>query len=223
MVNKIKCGKCNEEKKVTEIGCGIVRCKGCKAFNYDTEELHKDHALQEWLGFNYKEFIDFIVSAIQQDSFDFQRATTPAELKAGRLSASKIDELKGILEGGFRKGESIKEISSKIERRVKPGDLFATEDGKLKLNAKGDKILRLSAQFRPLAMARSETTRMAAIGAEDNYKQSGLKQYSWVASIGNRTCPICEELNGQIFEVGGGTLPPAHGMCRCSIIPVVTG
>ena len=222
MGSVIKCGKCNRQGYATKVGNSIMKCSCCDGLSVMKEELNRDYKLQEWLGFNYKDFLAFISQAIANDPFDFVRARTTDEIIAGKLNSVKVDELRNVLESGFKKGQSLREISTKIEERVKPKDLFATKEGRLLLNAKGDKILRLSAQFRSIALARSETTRLAAIGAQDNYRQSGIEQYSWVASIGNRTCPICEDLNGQIFEVGLGEMPPAHGMCRCTIIPVVT-
>lgn len=203
------------------IGCGVYRCKGCKANNIDLREFEQDYPLQEWLGFNYKEFLEFISIAIAKDPFDMVRAKTQDEVIAGKLNSVKVEELKNVLESGFKKGQSMRTIASKVEERVKPKDLFATKEGKLLLDANGNKIMRLSAPFRSIALARSETTRLAAIGATDNYQQSGIQEYSWVASIGQRTCPTCENLNGQIFEIGKGEMPPAHGMCRCTIIPVV--
>lgn len=217
----IKCGKCGEEGHAKKVGASMHRCSCCEGLNITKEELNQDFALQEWLGFNYQDYLDFISQAIAKDPFDLVRAKTTDEIIAGKLNSVKVDELRNVLESGFKKGQSLREIAKKVEERVKPKDLFATKEGRLVLNDKGDKILRLSAQFRSIALARSETTRLAAIGAQDNYKQSGIEQYSWIASIGSRTCPTCEDLNGQIFEIGRGEMPPAHGMCRCTIVPIV--
>ena len=85
----------------------------------------------------------------------------------------------------------------------------------------GQKVLVLSEEERSIAIARSEVTRVSANGVQDYYKEKGIKTYEWVASLGDRTCPICEGLNGKTFPIDGGPLPgDPHPNCRCTIIAV---
>ena len=82
-------------------------------------------------------------------------------------------------------------------------------------------ILSLTAEVRPMMIARTEVTKVGAEGALLHYKEEGVERYRWISSLGTRMCEICEELNGQIFEIGSGPLPgDPHPLCRCTIIAI---
>lgn len=38
--------------------------------------------------------------------------------------------------------------------------------------------------------------------------------YRWVSTLDSRTSEICQDLDGEVFKVGDGPLPPAHPNCR---------
>jgi len=76
------------------------------------------------------------------------------------------------------------------------------------------------ASNRTLLVARTETTKLSAIGAQNHFQAGGVEKYQWVSTLGPRTSDICQRLHGKIFTVGKGPLPPAHINCRSSIIPV---
>lgn len=42
----------------------------------------------------------------------------------------------------------------------------------------------------------------------------------WVTQDDTRVCPICQPLDGKIFEHGEGPVPPLHEHCRCVRIPI---
>lgn len=48
-----------------------------------------------------------------------------------------------------------------------------------------------------------------------------VKQYEWVSTLDGRTSPQCQALDGQVFAVGSGPLPPIHHNCRSSVVPVI--
>ncbi|MCO5219558.1 MAG: phage head morphogenesis protein [Thermomicrobiales bacterium] len=37
----------------------------------------------------------------------------------------------------------------------------------------------------------------------------------WQTAADERTCPICGQLNGDIWKAGEGFSPPIHDHCRC--------
>lgn len=37
----------------------------------------------------------------------------------------------------------------------------------------------------------------------------------WLTQNDERTCPICGQLNGRVWEQGEGFTPPVHDHCRC--------
>lgn len=45
--------------------------------------------------------------------------------------------------------------------------------------------------------------------------------YRWVSVLDDKTSDICEELDGEVFEIGEGPLPPAHYNCRSTTVAVL--
>jgi SPP1 gp7 family putative phage head morphogenesis protein len=43
--------------------------------------------------------------------------------------------------------------------------------------------------------------------------------YRWVSVLDLKTTPVCRSLDGQVFDLGNGPLPPAHPNCRSTTIP----
>jgi SPP1 gp7 family putative phage head morphogenesis protein len=80
--------------------------------------------------------------------------------------------------------------------------------------------------WRTLLIARTEIIRASNIGALTVYEQNQdvLKGWEWVATLDERTCPICGGLDGKVFKFGSDQpLPPSgsHPGCRCTIVPVL--
>lgn len=44
--------------------------------------------------------------------------------------------------------------------------------------------------------------------------------YRWVSTLDRKTSALCKSLDGRVFEVGKGPLPPAHVNCRSTTVPV---
>ena len=169
-----------------------------------------DKSLKEWLDFNYLDYIAFIVQAVNEDEFSLLRAVDKAQEKLGYLTLKQTDNLREVMKEGFMNNKSLIEISNDIEAKVKPKNLYNTDGTLIK-----------SASERPMLIARTETVRLAAQGSLKNYSANGIKQYAIVASLGKRTCSICEGYNGKIYEIGKGPIPSFHVNCRCSVSPVV--
>jgi SPP1 gp7 family putative phage head morphogenesis protein len=210
-----------EEKTSTHV------CEDTQSLTHLEELSAAD--LKEWIGFNYEEYLRDILQQIEKDDFSSLMASTDDEILAGRLQEKQIIKLKRILSEEFGTGGSINDIARRIEEDARVRDLFRTKDGKLVLNANGDKILAARARSRSINIARTETIRLANKGAMNNYKTGGVTQYRWLATMSDRTCPICEALNGVVFDVSESgailseslsTMPPAHNMCRCTVVPI---
>lgn len=55
--------------------------------------------------------------------------------------------------------------------------------------------------------------------AKSVYKALGVKKVQWVAEHDERTCGVCHELDGLIYDLKD--IPPKqHYLCRCYLIPV---
>jgi SPP1 gp7 family putative phage head morphogenesis protein len=51
------------------------------------------------------------------------------------------------------------------------------------------------------------------------YKDVGVEKVMWVAEDDQRTCGVCNDLDGQIFKLND-VPPKQHINCRCYIIPI---
>lgn len=71
-------------------------------------------------------------------------------------------------------------------------------------------------------LARTELRRIQTDVAKDNYERNGFEEYEFMA-VNPRACPICRELDGQIFKVKdmkpGENAPPIHPNCHCTTAP----
>ena len=55
--------------------------------------------------------------------------------------------------------------------------------------------------------------------AKTVYKAVGVKKVRWIAEDDSKTCGVCRELDGEIFDLD--KLPPKqHHNCRCTFSPV---
>lgn len=190
--------KIYEEKKEDSCECGTDL--GSKT----------DYTLKEWLDFDFSVYLAFILQSVNEDEFALLAAANREEIKLGKLGKTQISSLKRVLSNGFREGKTILEIAESIKEKVNIKDL-KDETGKIKALAEN----------RAFLIARTETTRLSNLGASKHYEAGGVKKYRWVATLGERTSDICRKLNGQVFEVGKGPLPPAHINCRSSIREVL--
>ena len=69
---------------------------------------------------------------------------------------------------------------------------------------------------------RTETSHIHNTAELAAYEAAGYEQYEFMASLGERTCDTCGELDGKRFKVAdkqyGVNFPPVHPNCRCTTI-----
>ena len=130
------------------------------------------------------------------------------------LPEVEIEKLRIILKDGFKKNLSINQIEVDIKDYMKIPDRYIMENDK--------KILSQSAEVRPIAIARTETLILANQGLIKTYEENDIKEVSWLAVFSDRTCPICEGLNGQIMTNQEYLIKRnnIHPMCRCTALPI---
>ena len=192
---------CNEDCE-----CGITEKQSAEM------GLREFVNLKEIAGFNYSDYLINILKKLRGEKFINLAAITEQDLVDGLLNQSQVKKLKIILKNGFRRNQTIKQI----EKEISQLDLSD--------RMKGDKIT-MAASSRPIAIARTETVRLANEGLVETFKQNNIQRVRWLAALSDRTCPICEALNGRVFNINelnvGASQPPAHVGCRCSLISVV--
>ena len=166
--------------------------------------------LHEMAGFNYSEYIAYILKLLKIEKFEDLTAITEQDISDGLMTSAEIEKLRFILRHGFRDNQTIRQIESQIRERIPLKD--RTKEGKI----------IIASNVRPNTIARTETVRMANKGVLELYKDNNIKQTRFLAALSERTCPICEGLNGRVYtiEQSAGMIP-IHPNCRCTWVPVV--
>ena len=180
----------------------------------------EDISVQEWVGFNYKKYNEDVLEEVKFDRFDDLRAVTKTDIKAGLLGSSDIEKLRTTIYEGFDENITIREMKDRLEKRVDFKDRLRMKDGSI-VTRDGTPVLALPAALRSIMITRTETVRLANLGAKKNYKKNGIDKVRWIAAMSDRTCPACSDLNGLIMPLRNSITPPLHPMCRCTLSPVV--
>ena len=166
--------------------------------------------LKELSGFNFKDFLKSILKNVKKDKFEDLKANTKEDLTDGLLNEQDIEKLRNVLEEGFKKNKSIKQIEKDLKDTIDFKDRIA--EGKLVL----------AKESRPNNISRTETVRLANQGLLDLYKENKIEEVRFLAALSDRTCPKCESLNGRIFKINESYgVIPIHPNCRCSWISII--
>ncbi len=165
--------------------------------------------LKELAGFNYTDYLVEILKVLNIDKFKDLKAITEQDILDGLLIESDIVKLKSILKDGFKENQTIKEIEESISKNIDLKDRVTTRGF-------------IAATNRPNMIARTETVRLANQGLLNLYEENKIEKVSFLAALSDRTCPICEGLNGKVFNIteSQGVIP-VHSNCRCTWISII--
>lgn len=112
-----------------------------------------------------------------------------------------IRESREIIENGFARNKGAYDMA---------GDLMT------RMNVSHSNALRL---------VRTEFNHLSNQAALAEYQAKGIRKYKFVSAIDSRTCDVCADLNGQVFNVAdakvGLNFPPMHPNCRSVTTPVI--
>jgi SPP1 gp7 family putative phage head morphogenesis protein len=169
--------------------------------------------LQEARGFSYTDYLIRILQRLNIDTFALLRALNDQEVENGLLDDTEIERLRTVLKEGFKNNKTISQIEQDIEANLDLRDRVVQ-----------DKVV-VAKENRANMIARTETVRLANLGLVDLYKQNKIDQVRFLAALSDRTCPTCENLNGQVFNMNelqvGNNQPPIHPDCRCTLVGVI--
>ena len=118
------------------------------------------------------------------------------------FTQSQIRLIKNAISTGFYEGQSNAEIIRAI-RGTKANNF---RDGILSIGKRKAERITRTAINHTASQARIEL-----------FKQNGIKEYVWVSVLDGRTSDICRGLDGNVYKVGKGKVPPAHPNCRSDI------
>jgi len=117
-------------------------------------------------------------------------------LLAKSINKTTMEAIRNELALGFEAGESIPQISKRIES-------YFTDNAKYRANM----------------VSRTEVVTASNRGANDRYRKEGVKEVEWLASPD--ACAECASLDGAIFPIDSGPRPSLHPHCRCKILSVI--
>ena len=71
-------------------------------------------------------------------------------------------------------------------------------------------------------LIRTSINHTASTAKDRLYQENSdsIKYYEWISTLDSRTSLTCMSLDGRIFKVGKGKLPPAHFNCRSTTSPL---
>lgn len=111
-------------------------------------------------------------------------------------------ERKAIV-GAIRQGAFEGQTNAEIIRNIRGTKANNFKDGILSTtNRHAEAIVRTAVQH------------VASVARQETLAKNGVKQYRWISTLDSRTSDICKGLDGEVFEMGSGPLPPAHINCR---------
>lgn len=114
----------------------------------------------------------------------------------------------------IRQGLVFDETPTQIGKRIFGTRALGGTDGTREITRRGAQTLAQTA-----TSAISNATRQAF------YKKNRriISREVYTATLDSRTTPICQSLDGEVFPVGEGSIPPLHLNCRSIRVPVVDG
>jgi SPP1 gp7 family putative phage head morphogenesis protein len=108
-------------------------------------------------------------------------------------------------------------IDARIQQGMLDGDTIGTITKDLV------PLLRDGMTGDAVKIARTATNHVSNHARQATLRENAdvVKGWVFVATLDNRTCPICGPLDGQEFPVGEGPIPPRHPNCRCTASPLL--
>lgn len=126
------------------------------------------------------------------------------------LKTSEIKRITGAIRSGFFQGHTNAQITRSIRGT--------------KANKYRDGILN-STQRNASSIVRTAVQHVANTARAETWSENSdiVAGYRWVATLDSRTTQICAGLDGRVFEVGRGPVPPAHINCRSAAVAELSG
>lgn len=70
-----------------------------------------------------------------------------------------------------------------------------------------------------VALTRTAINYTSSVAKSATLEENNIGKWQWIATLDN-TCEYCEDMHGEIFEIGDEE-PPAHANCNCVPIPIL--
>lgn len=79
------------------------------------------------------------------------------------------------------------------------------------------------AEKRMVTFIRTSIQSVTNTATAETFKKNNVEKYKYLAILDSRTTKTCQDLNGKIFILGKGPIPPVHYNCRSFIVPIFEG
>jgi hypothetical protein len=149
-------------------------------------------------------------------SIDALSALVRSKPMQGRFIADEVYDLETArvtrIEQAIRIGMIEGETNADIIQRIRGSKILNYKDGILQRSR--DDVERL---------VRTSITHITARARDELYQanESVVKAWRFTATLDRRTTVICASLDGQVFDLGNGPMPPRHSNCRSSTTPIL--
>lgn len=86
----------------------------------------------------------------------------------------------------------------------------------------GDGILAVTSRHAE-TVVRTAVAHVGTVARSETYARNAdiIKGEQWSSTLDQRTSTVCRSLDGRVFKLGEGPMPPAHPNCRSVRIPVL--
>ena len=130
-----------------------------------------------------------------------------------------LEAIKVLNENGFTLCKTLGEDAKKEAKRI-ISEYYLRGSSIAEMRRELMKKVGGMTKHRAEMIARTETIRAYNTAAVNQYGRWGVKKWVWITAFDERTCDICANLDGQVFDLDAPR-PPAHPLCRCSASPWV--
>ena len=129
------------------------------------------------------------------------------------LSTFEMNDRRRMMDE-IRQGLVFSETPTQIARRIFGTAALGGADGTREITRRGAQTL-----------AQTATSAISNATRQELYRRNRrvIPREQYVATLDSRTTPICRSLDGDVFPVGDGPIPPIHMNCRSVRVPVIDG
>ena len=148
----------------------------------------------------------------------------------------QLDTIDQIIAKGVAGNKSALEIAKDLERYVTPSSARQSRTvtyNKHEIDANGNRVVKMGADGKPVTgkyyfgKVDYNAQRLARTMVSHAYQESFvectkdnpfIESYRWLASGGDRMCPVCEERDGQIYDKDSLPMDHPNGMCTFEVV-----
>ena len=172
-------------------------------------------------------YIDLAEDAYYRTIFDIQKGTGLG-FSFSSMSTSRVDEILKNNWSGKLFSERIwgrtKEINNAIQEELYVQ--FMTGRSYLKTSAEIQERMSVGA-MEARRLVRTESAYISNSAELESYKECGIEEFRFIATLDMRTSELCASMDGKRFKVEDGVpgenVPPLHPWCRSTTAAVIDG